>query len=82
MAERKNAPPAAPAPDAALPPRGRLLALAGGIAAFLGLFVLSFADPLGADWASRLCPFLVLGGYLVLFLGLLRLPPRRPTPGL
>ena len=36
----------------------------------LGFVVLSRADAMGANWAANLSPFLVLGGYVVVGLGI------------
>lgn len=70
----------APAPPReSLAPRGKILILAGGISVLLGFFVLASADPLGRDWASRLCPFLILGGYALIGGGLF-LPPPPAVP--
>ena len=46
--------------------------IAGGAAvAALGFIVLSFTDPAGRNWASNLCPFLILGGYAIMGTGIL-----------
>lgn len=34
-----------------------------------GFIVLSFADPMGRNWAAHLAPFLILGGYAVVGFG-------------
>ncbi len=46
-----------------------------GVAA-LGYVVLSFTDPAGQNWASNLCPFLILGGYAAIAVGIVL-----PDPG-
>jgi hypothetical protein len=71
--------PAPPPPSAALNPLGKKLALAGGSLVVLGFIVLSRADPLGRNWASSLSPFLILGGYAAIGVGLF-LPPAPPPP--
>lgn len=43
-----------------------------------GFIVLSFADPLGRNWASVLAPFLILGGYGLVGLGIF-LPDPVPS---
>ena len=50
--------------------RGRR-AIACGIATLAaGFLVLSQSDPMGQNWASRLAPFLILGGYTIIGLGI------------
>jgi hypothetical protein len=71
--------PAPPPPSAALSPVGKRLALAGGALVLLGFAVLSRADALGRNWAASLSPFLILGGYAAIGVGLF-LPPAPPPP--
>jgi hypothetical protein len=71
--------PALPPPSEALNPRGKTLAAAGGIAVVLGFAVLSRADSMGRNWAASLSPFLILGGYAAIGVGLF-LPPAPPPP--
>jgi hypothetical protein len=71
--------PAPPPPSAVLSPRGKALVMAGGIVAVLGYLVLSRADALGRNWAASLSPFLILGGYAAIGVGLF-LPPAPPSP--
>ena len=71
--------PAPPPPSAALNPFGKKLAWAGGILVVLGFAVLSRADALGRNWAATLSPFLILGGYAAIGIGLF-LPPAPPPP--
>ncbi|MBI5239422.1 MAG: hypothetical protein HY926_03040 [Elusimicrobia bacterium] len=63
--------------------------IAGGVAIIvLGFVVLSRADAMGGNWAANLSPFLILGGYLVVGLGIFA--PEKlsfgddpvPSPGL
>ena len=69
---------AAPAPSAVLSPQGKNLVWAGGIAVILGFIVLSRADAMGRNWASSLSPFLILGGYASIGVGLFL--PSTPPP--
>ena len=69
--------PAPPPPSAALNPLGKKLVLAGGSLVVLGFAVLSRADSLGRNWAASLSPFLILGGYAAIGVGLF-LPPAPP----
>ncbi|HEX4049162.1 MAG TPA: hypothetical protein VH309_15050 [Elusimicrobiota bacterium] len=71
--------PQPPPPSAALNPLGKKLVLAGGALVVLGFVVLSRADSLGRNWAASLSPFLILGGYAAIGIGLF-LPPAPPPP--
>lgn len=54
-------------------------AVGGGIALLLiGYFVLSMTDPMGQNWASNLSPFLILGGYALIGLGIVLKDPATP----
>ncbi|MFA5139747.1 MAG: hypothetical protein WC728_10990 [Elusimicrobiota bacterium] len=49
----------------------------------LGFIVLKFTDPAGGNWASTLSPFLILGAYGVIALGIFLPdpdPPQSPPP--
>lgn len=76
----KTSAPSLPPPSESLNPRGKALAAAGGVLVVLGFIVLSRADALARNWAGHLAPFLVLGGYAVLGLGLFLPPPEPPVP--
>jgi hypothetical protein len=71
--------PAPPPPSEILSPRGKTLVAAGGALVLLGFAVLSRADSMGRNWASSLSPFLILGGYAAIGIGLF-LPPAPPPP--
>ena len=71
---------APPPPSESLSPRGKALAAAGGIVVLLGFAVLSRADALGRNWAATLSPFLILGGYAAIGLGLFLPPAPPPSP--
>ena len=71
--------PAPPPPSAKLSSQGKKLVLAGGSLVLLGFAVLSRADSLGRNWAASLSPFLILGGYAAVGVGLF-LPPAPPPP--
>lgn len=45
-----------------------------------GFIVLSFADPMGSNWAARIAPFLILGGYVLAGIGIF-LPEAGPAQG-
>lgn len=76
---RKEKVPAPPPPSEALSPRGKVLVMAGGALVLAGFLVLSRADALGRNWAASLSPFLILGGYAAIGVGLF-LPPAPPPP--
>jgi len=62
-------PPASP-PIPGISRRGwRIIGTGVGVA-ILGYVLLSFTDPGGKNWASRLSPFVILGGYAVIALGI------------
>ena len=42
----------------------------------IGFIVLSLTDPMGRNWASTLSPFLILGGYGVIGIGIFL--PEKP----
>jgi hypothetical protein len=49
----------------------------------LGFIVLSRADAMGSNWAANLSPFLILGGYVIVGLGIFapeKLPAFAQTP--
>jgi hypothetical protein len=68
--------PTLPPPSEILPPRGKTLCAAGGVLVLLGFLVLSRADALGRGAAAGICPFLILGGYVLIARGLW----QRPSP--
>ena len=52
----------------------KVIALGMAVVA-IGFYVLSLTDPAGQNWASNLCPFLILGGYATIGIGIV-LPER------
>lgn len=57
--------------------RTNWLLLAAGLAlVVIGFFVLSFADERASNLAGRISPFIILGGYGLLFVGLILRPSR------
>jgi hypothetical protein len=71
--------PAPPSPSEVLSPRGKTFVAAGGSLVLIGFAVLSRADAMGRNWAASLSPFLILGGYAAIGVGLF-LPPAPPPP--
>ena len=67
----KKKPQAAPAPFAGVSKRGWKVVGAGIGLVALGFGVLSLTDPEGQNWASNLSPFLLLGGYAAIGLGII-----------
>jgi len=43
----------------------------GAVVLAAGFFILTKTDPSGQNWASKLAPFLILGGYAVIGTGIL-----------
>ena len=41
----------------------------------VGFYLLTWTDPMGRNWASNLSPFVILGGYAVIAIGII-LPER------
>lgn len=69
-----------PAPLETISLRGKK-AIGGGVALLaLGFFVLTLTDPNGRNWASALSPFLILGAYGVIALGIFL--PEAQAPAL
>jgi hypothetical protein len=68
--------PAPPPPTEPLSAGGKRLVLAGAALVVLGFLVLTQADSLGRNWASRLSPFLLIAGYAAVGVGLF-LPPEK-----
>lgn len=82
MAKNKNTAkkdrPAPPAPYEPVSPRGKALVGAGGVLVIAGFVLLSFADAMGRNLPALVSPFLLIGGYCVIGLGLF-LPPVPPS---
>ena len=58
---------------------GKLLAGVGGALVIAGFVLLSFADAQGRNLAAMVSPFLLIGGYAAIGVGLF-LPPAPPLP--
>jgi hypothetical protein len=56
--------------------RGIKVIFAGAVILAAGFFILSKTDPAGQNWASKLSPFLILGGYAAIGAGIL-VPERQ-----
>lgn len=80
MAKNKNTvkkdAPAPSLPSEALSSRGKVLVGAGGALVIAGFVVLSFADAMGRNLPALVSPFLLIGGYAAIGLGLF-LPPEK-----
>jgi hypothetical protein len=71
--------PAPPLPYEPLSSAGKRFAWAGGALVLAGFALLSFADPLGRNLPALISPFLLIGGYAAIGVGLF-LPPFPPAP--
>ncbi len=82
MAKHKNTvkkdKPAPPFPTEGLSPLGKRIAMAGGGLVTAGFVLLSFADALGRNLPALVSPFLLIGGYAAIGVGLF-LPPVPPA---
>lgn len=45
--------------------------LIGIITLIIGFFILSKTDPEGRNWASIVSPFLIIGGYIIIGIGII-----------
>ena len=50
---------------------GRKMILVGVAILVCGFILLTRTDPAGQNWASILSPFLILGGYLIIGIGII-----------
>lgn len=71
--------PASPLPSEPLSAAGQRLIWAGGALVIAGFVLLSFADALGRNLPALVSPFLLIGGYAAIGVGLF-LPPAPPLP--
>lgn len=60
--------------------RGKKVIWAGIAVLCLGFYVLTLTDPNGRNWASSLSPFLILGGYAIVAIGIFVRDPENPAP--
>ncbi|HOW28715.1 MAG TPA: hypothetical protein PK876_09485 [Elusimicrobiota bacterium] len=58
--------------------RGKITIGIGVLVVAVGFYVLSLTDPAGQNWASHLCPFMILGGYAIIGIGII-LPDPEPV---
>lgn len=70
MAKKKPAA-ASEAPGDGISSLGFRVIGAGAAFVVAGFVVLWFSDPLGRNWASHLSPFLIIGGYVTIGLGII-----------
>lgn len=63
-------PPPQASPEESISGRGKKAIGIGLGILVLGFIVLSRTDPMGRNWASTLSPFLILGGYAVIGIGI------------
>lgn len=72
MAKKDKSLPQPVVPAPLLSTQGKKWVLIGMGIVTVGFVVLSFTDPQGQNWASRISPFLIVGGYAVIGIGLAR----------
>lgn len=56
--------------------RGWKTIFIGIIVLIFGFWILTFTDPAGQNWASKLSPFLIIGGYVIIGIGIV-LPDKK-----
>ncbi len=56
--------------------RGKTIIVVGLAAILAGFIVLTRADPMGRNWASHISPFLILGGYALIGMGIFTPDPE------
>jgi membrane-bound ClpP family serine protease len=62
--------------DQSISSKGKKVILIGIIILILGFFILTKTDPEGQNWASILSPFLIVGGYITIAIGII-LPDKQ-----
>jgi len=50
---------------------GRKIIIAGIILLIFGFFILTKTDPEGQNWASVISPFLIVGAYIIIGIGII-----------
>jgi len=70
--------PAEKKPVQGLSPVGKKIIFAGFIILAAGYFILSKTDPAGQNFASKLSPFMILGGYALIGVGI-AIPEKKQT---
>jgi len=60
--------------------RGKITIGVGVALVAIGFYILTFTDPAGQNWASHLCPFVILGGYAVIGIGIVLPDPGENQP--
>ena len=63
--------PAAPLTSKVISSRGKKVIAAGIVMLALGFFILSKTDPQGQNWASMVSPFLIVGAYILIAVGII-----------
>jgi len=62
--------------DQSISSKGKKVILIGIVILILGFFILTKTDPEGQNWASVLSPFLIVGGYITIAIGII-LPDKQ-----
>ena len=69
--------PVPPVAEGGISTTGKKVIAAGIVLLIAGFYILTKTDPMGQNWASTLSPFLILGGYAAIGIGII-LPDRKP----
>lgn len=70
----------APAKVPGISKAGKKIIAAGIGLLVIGYFILTKTDPAGQNWASTVSPFLILGGYAVIGIGIIFPEKETPSP--
>jgi hypothetical protein len=66
--------------DAGITKAGWKVIAAGVVLLICGYFILTKTDPQGQNWASNVSPFLILGGYMTIAVGIIIPEKKINTP--
>lgn len=59
--------------------RGKIIIGLGIFTVAAGFYIVTLTDPLGQNWASNLCPFVILGGYALIGVGIVLPDPLKSS---
>src|SRR4051812_27740661 len=67
-----------PSSSSVISKRGWFFIGTGVFIGFLGYCLLTLTDPLGQNWASKISPFVIIGGYVLIGAGIVTPPASQP----